>query len=56
MLLGQEILYVQMNYRVAGFGFLAGNELKKEGNTNLGLHDQRLAMQYAPHSSHPRET
>lgn len=43
--LGQQVLYVAMNYRLNGFGFLAGQELKNEGNTNLGLHDQRLAMQ-----------
>lgn len=34
------------NYRLGGFGFLGGQQLKSEGNTNLGLHDQRLAMQY----------
>jgi carboxylesterase type B len=28
------------------FGFLAGKELQKEGNTNLGLRDQRLGLQW----------
>lgn len=31
---------------MAGFGFLAGQELAAEGNTNLGLRDQRLGMQW----------
>lgn len=44
--LGEEVLYVATNYRLGGFGFLGGQQLKNEGNTNLGLHDQRLAMQY----------
>lgn len=32
--------------RVGGFGFLAGNALASEGSTNLGLRDQRLAMEW----------
>lgn len=44
--LGKPFLFVEMNYRVTGFGFLAGKELQAEGNTNLGLRDQRLALQW----------
>lgn len=44
--LGKPFVYVEMNYRVAGWGFLAGKELQAEGNTNLGLRDQRLALQW----------
>lgn len=35
-----------MNYRLSGFGFLAGKELQADGSTNLGLRDQRLALQW----------
>lgn len=40
------VMLVTINYRVGGFGFLAGKELSDEGNTNLGLRDQRLALQW----------
>jgi len=46
VLLGQPVLYVAVNYRLGGFGFLAGKELKADGSTNLGLRDQRLALQW----------
>jgi carboxylesterase type B len=39
--LGQPVVFVAVNYRIAGFGFLAGKELQGEGSTNLGLKDQR---------------
>lgn len=32
--------------RVGGFGFLAGEALADEGSTNLGLRDQRLALEW----------
>merc|ERR1712070_658004 len=44
--LGQPIMYVSVGYRVGGFGFLAGDDLAKEGSTNLGLRDQRLGLQW----------
>ncbi|KAI9712256.1 MAG: hypothetical protein M1828_001699 [Chrysothrix sp. TS-e1954] len=44
--LGHKVIYVAVNYRVAGFGFLAGKELQKDGSTNLGLRDQRLGMEW----------
>lgn len=39
---GSPIIYVAVNYRVGGFGLLAGAELQADGSTNLGLRDQRL--------------
>lgn len=33
-------------HSVAGFGFLAGKEILADGSANLGLLDQRLAMQW----------
>jgi carboxylesterase type B len=44
--LGQPFIYVAVNYRLGAFGFLGGNELADEGSTNLGLKDQRLAMEW----------
>lgn len=46
MKLAQPIIFVSVNYRIGGFGFLAGDDLADEGNTNLGLRDQRLGMQW----------
>ncbi|KAL7914363.1 Alpha/Beta hydrolase protein [Trichoderma velutinum] len=40
------IIFVAANYRLGGFGFLAGKELFNDGSTNLGLLDQRLALQW----------
>lgn len=40
--LDKPIVWVAVNYRVAGFGFMPGKELLAEGSTNLGLRDQRL--------------
>lgn len=44
--LHQDIIYVAVNYRLNGFGFLAGRELQQAGSTNLGLRDQRLALEW----------
>ncbi|KPV71564.1 uncharacterized protein RHOBADRAFT_47745 [Rhodotorula graminis WP1] len=42
----KPIIYVQVNYRVSSLGFLSSNELRAEGNLNLGLYDQRLALHW----------
>ncbi|KIJ12829.1 hypothetical protein PAXINDRAFT_117796 [Paxillus involutus ATCC 200175] len=42
--LGVPAVYVSMNYRLNGFGFLASQEVKDAGISNLGLRDQRLAL------------
>ncbi|PPJ50816.1 hypothetical protein CBER1_06504 [Cercospora berteroae] len=45
--LKEPVVYVAVNYRVGGFGFLGGSDLSAEGgNTNLGLRDQRLGLQW----------
>ncbi|KAK3617880.1 hypothetical protein LTR56_025012 [Elasticomyces elasticus] len=44
--LDAPVIYVAVNYRLGGFGFLAGSSLAKEGSTNLGLRDQRLGLQW----------
>lgn len=43
---GKDIIYVSVNYRLAGFGFLGGKEIKADGSSNLGLLDQRLGLQW----------
>lgn len=37
---------VSINYRLAAFGFIFGEEVKVSGNQNLGLRDQRIALQW----------
>jgi carboxylesterase type B len=43
---GKPIIFVAVNYRVGGFGFLPGKEVLADGSTNLGLLDQRLGLQW----------
>lgn len=44
--LGKPMLAVSINYRLAGWGFLASKEVSGSGQTNLGLRDQRLALHW----------
>jgi acetylcholinesterase len=43
---GREIVYVAVNYRLGAFGFLGGREVLAAGAANLGLLDQRLALEW----------
>lgn len=43
---GKPIVFVAVNYRVGGFGFLPGKEILADGSANLGLLDQRLGMEW----------
>jgi carboxylesterase type B len=43
---GKPIIFVAVNYRVGGFGFMPGKEVMADGSTNLGLLDQRLGLQW----------
>lgn len=43
---GQGFIFVGVNYRVGGFGFLGGAEVLEEGSTNLGLRDQRMGLEW----------
>lgn len=40
------VIYVAMNYRVNIFGYAASKALSEEGNTNMGLLDQYVALQW----------
>ncbi|TAQ84606.1 hypothetical protein B7494_g7073 [Chlorociboria aeruginascens] len=44
--MGQPIVFVAVNYRVGGFGFMPGAEILADGSSNLGLLDQRLGLQW----------
>jgi carboxylesterase type B len=43
---GKPVIYVSVNYRVGGFGFLPGAAILADGSANLGLLDQRLGLQW----------
>ena len=43
----QPVIYVSINYRLGGFGFLISPAFKAKGISNLGLKDQYLALQWA---------
>ncbi|KAK4702118.1 hypothetical protein P7C70_g4107, partial [Phenoliferia sp. Uapishka_3] len=44
--MGKPIIFVSINYRLFAGGFLYSKEIAAEGSTNLGLRDQRLAMEW----------
>ncbi|KAL6915751.1 hypothetical protein ACHAPO_005213 [Fusarium lateritium] len=44
--LGKPIIGVGINYRLSAWGFLIGKEALKEGSTNIGFRDQRLALHW----------
>lgn len=45
--IGKPIIGVTINYRLSAWGFLSGSEeVRDTGNLNLGLRDQRLALQW----------
>jgi carboxylesterase type B len=44
--MNEPIVFVSVNYRLNAFGFLQGKELQAEGGTNIGLRDQRKAMEW----------
>ncbi|KAI9780748.1 MAG: hypothetical protein M1839_006535 [Geoglossum umbratile] len=41
-----EVIYVALNYRLGAFGWLAGPTLQSNGSANVGLLDQRLALEW----------
>ena len=43
---GKPVIFVAVNYRVGGFGFLGGSEILADNSANLGLLDQRLGLQW----------
>ncbi|EAW23619.1 putative carboxylesterase [Aspergillus fischeri NRRL 181] len=43
---GNNIVFVNFNYRVGALGFLAGEEVQRDGDLNVGLLDQREALKW----------
>jgi acetylcholinesterase len=43
---GDNIIFVNFNYRVGIWGFLASSEIMANGNANAGLFDQLAALQW----------
>ncbi|KAK7038432.1 carboxylic ester hydrolase [Favolaschia claudopus] len=43
---GHPVVFVSINYRLASLGWMGGSALAEEGSLNLGLRDQRLALQW----------
>jgi carboxylesterase type B len=44
--IGKPFVFVAVNYRVAGFGFMPGKEIQNEGSGNAGLLDQRMGLEW----------
>lgn len=42
----QPFIFVAVNYRVAGFGFMPGREMLADGGANIGLLDQRMGLEW----------
>lgn len=40
------MIYVDFNYRVGPYGFLASSEVESKGSLNNGLKDQRKALEW----------
>ncbi|KAK7414983.1 hypothetical protein QQX98_006216 [Neonectria punicea] len=44
--INQPFIFVAVNYRVAGFGFMPGKEIQEDGAGNIGLLDQRMGLEW----------
>ncbi|KAI0136827.1 putative extracellular lipase [Xylariales sp. AK1849] len=44
--MGKPFIFVAVNYRVGGFGFMPGKEILADGSANLGLLDQRMGLEW----------
>ena len=40
------VIYVSLNYRLGAFGWLSGSTFQEDGTSNVGLHDQRFALEW----------
>lgn len=41
-----NVVFVNINYRVSAFGFLASEKVREDGDLNVGLLDQRKALEW----------
>ncbi|KAL2146352.1 hypothetical protein VTI28DRAFT_4377 [Corynascus sepedonium] len=44
--MGKPYVFVAINYRVGGFGFMPGKEILADGSANLGHLDQRMGLEW----------
>ncbi|VDC05628.1 unnamed protein product [Peniophora sp. CBMAI 1063] len=44
--INEPVIYVSLNYRLSAWGFIASQEVKDAGVTNLGSRDQRMALRW----------
>lgn len=44
--IGKPIIGLSMAYRLSAWGFMDGKEVRDAGETNVGIRDQRLALQW----------
>lgn len=44
--INKPFIGITIQYRLNAFGFLGGKEVREAGATNLGIRDQRLALQW----------
>ncbi|KAH7314164.1 triacylglycerol lipase-like protein [Rhexocercosporidium sp. MPI-PUGE-AT-0058] len=47
-----QIVFVNFNYRVSSWGFLASEKVRSDGDLNVGLLDQRLALEWVQEHIH----
>ncbi|KAF8588168.1 triacylglycerol lipase-like protein [Ramaria rubella] len=43
---GNQMVFVNINYRVGPFGFLSSEKVRENGDLNVGLLDQRFALEW----------
>ncbi|KAK1829861.1 lipase 1 [Podospora conica] len=43
---GQNVVFVNFNYRVGALGFLASERVREDGDLNVGLLDQRMLLKW----------
>ncbi|KAL3426049.1 carboxylesterase family protein [Phlyctema vagabunda] len=48
----EGVVFVAMNYRVGMFGWLSGPTFQANGTANVGLYDQRLALEWVQKNIH----
>jgi carboxylesterase type B len=46
MALGNEVVFVSINYRLGALGFAAGATVQADGVANAGLLDKRFALEW----------
>ncbi|KZV77342.1 alpha/beta-hydrolase [Peniophora sp. CONT] len=49
---GHKMISINIQYRLAAFGFLAGKEVKRHGDLNAGLLDQQFAFKWIQEHIH----